>query len=1366
MTPSTTGDPLPGDPRRQADATLRAYSYQILRTIEAWLNLKQEQILFVECAEDFDTIGSGTAVATQVKYSQSSFSLATEDAKSAINHYWELRARAGPCIKFVFLTRAAVAIERPAILKGYTGVSLWRKAALGDSSAAESLRSYLSAVFEGNDSLRDFLHASTSEELIHALVQPVEWLTDEPDSAEIVENIRRGLVHHGELGGYAPSTSASALPRLYFHCWEVAQRKEAGQRKLTREDFLLAFDEATSVRIPLKSGSLEELISKLLIPQELPISVSLSPHPWLSEVPPLPVPVVARAQVVEPVLTALGQGKTVILAGTVGKGKTTIAKLVLMQSRSKSLWIGLSGRNLDFAERAIWAAGSFIEQSGTGYLIVVDDIDLEAAFPQPLWTSLAKLYRASRTSACGLLLTTQGIPKERLDSRILSIDPSIHTVPDLDEDEIKGLLRDLGCPDDGRLGQWSAIARMHTSGHPKLVHVFALDLRDKGWPSPSPKDILSPPASVQGQRTGERLIATKSLDPVQLDYLYLLSMTGGLFSREFALNLGQRMPRLREPGTVLDSFVGRWIESEGGDIFRVTSLLAKEAERAWPEEKVRHAHVDLFDCYFSSRKIDVSNVLEIFLHAFAGKDGQRLSRYVVGLVRCPENAQPHVMRELRSLVYVARGAGERAVPFDATASRLVRLLQFRIASQEMPGELERICSQWSWEIDQEREGEARDRERLLWALSVAINLTDSIPPGIIMQALAVVQKMTTAGRPRLRLPELPLILRPDSQTDQEGDLLAFLFSIFDFRCKSIGYLETLLNALLNVEGGLRKRMLAAAELPVFQGSFMVDAAWVGESQKEQPDWVRVLAVMQRVSALAREWGAHRLGLSAARAASIVHDEYLNDRTSALSAIEEGQKQFGASEFLEAQLGNIHFRHGEYAKALAVWKHCLAFDTGSAGNRLTDPMLFRKAALAAAQESDLELSAELFTLAAHWSERVGLAGLRPGFLFDASLVSFRSGTFDLMDESLLEAVRGIQGHPDPERDFRAFARQKLGGHVTLWILEQLRGHGLHNRLQEPPVGLCSNPDLHHGIKKLPASPCELSIAHLVEIEHRLRRRVRAIEAFSPVIESCQIPAMRMIIGMVSIEQTFRSTDFAPLLRLLVSYREEYWRSRAQTRLGQSIVQAFHGQTEQKDRQGEAGAQYFLICALTVHRLGGGSTDTLFDAWRSSVPPSDTMSDALRQIREGIGVPFEKARMVLTNKNADAYERLCAAHVILSSPPENPKLTAFAQIALLAWMFPSPARDALVESIGRLSAAYSKHWQVYIQQPALLAMPRISVPTLREALSMPLDGARKLVALVEAASFASGVNVPADLMQWLRTILEETASGVYRTPGSSE
>ncbi|MBN1445411.1 MAG: hypothetical protein JW957_04825 [Candidatus Omnitrophica bacterium] len=53
--------------RRQASATIREYAYQILNSVYAWLELKDDESLFLESAEDFDAVADEKATVAQVK---------------------------------------------------------------------------------------------------------------------------------------------------------------------------------------------------------------------------------------------------------------------------------------------------------------------------------------------------------------------------------------------------------------------------------------------------------------------------------------------------------------------------------------------------------------------------------------------------------------------------------------------------------------------------------------------------------------------------------------------------------------------------------------------------------------------------------------------------------------------------------------------------------------------------------------------------------------------------------------------------------------------------------------------------------------------------------------------------------------------------------------------------------------------------------------------------------------------------------------------------------------------------------------------------------------------------------------------------
>lgn len=75
------------DPKRQAIASIEGYTYQIWQSIYKWITLKENEVLFLEGAEDYDVIGPEGAKTVQVKSTQSSFTLRSKKILEAINNF-------------------------------------------------------------------------------------------------------------------------------------------------------------------------------------------------------------------------------------------------------------------------------------------------------------------------------------------------------------------------------------------------------------------------------------------------------------------------------------------------------------------------------------------------------------------------------------------------------------------------------------------------------------------------------------------------------------------------------------------------------------------------------------------------------------------------------------------------------------------------------------------------------------------------------------------------------------------------------------------------------------------------------------------------------------------------------------------------------------------------------------------------------------------------------------------------------------------------------------------------------------------------------------------------------------------------------
>ena len=170
--------------------SLRGYSYQMLRSIETWLDLCEGEMLVLEGAEDLDRIGPDGATVEQVKDTAGSgnITLRSQGVLEAISNFWEhLRRNPGRQLRFRFLTTAGVGRERNRPLGlDEPGLELWRRIQAVPASKdalywATAIQSFLKDQELLPGELRDWLGAATPEEFVARIVLPMEWVTGWPD---------------------------------------------------------------------------------------------------------------------------------------------------------------------------------------------------------------------------------------------------------------------------------------------------------------------------------------------------------------------------------------------------------------------------------------------------------------------------------------------------------------------------------------------------------------------------------------------------------------------------------------------------------------------------------------------------------------------------------------------------------------------------------------------------------------------------------------------------------------------------------------------------------------------------------------------------------------------------------------------------------------------------------------------------------------------------------------------------------------------------------------------------------------------------------------------------------------------------------
>lgn len=257
MTPADRPEPLRADSRRQAISSIRGYAYQLWSSVHAWLELLDDQILFLERAEDFDVARVGETTAVQVKTSASPITLRSRDIVAAANNFWKLRtANAARVISLRFLTTARFGIEQGQPFgENIAGLDLWNRSR-SDASLIPELAAFLTTLPEVDRSLAVFLSECDDHERIRVeLIQPITWVTRARGLRYVKEAVRRKLVSLGDSREVRPSEAAAVADRLFAEV--VSSITDTADRSLDRARLLMVFEDATTTRVP--SGELHRL---------------------------------------------------------------------------------------------------------------------------------------------------------------------------------------------------------------------------------------------------------------------------------------------------------------------------------------------------------------------------------------------------------------------------------------------------------------------------------------------------------------------------------------------------------------------------------------------------------------------------------------------------------------------------------------------------------------------------------------------------------------------------------------------------------------------------------------------------------------------------------------------------------------------------------------------------------------------------------------------------------------------------------------------------------------------------------------------------------------------------------------------------
>jgi tetratricopeptide (TPR) repeat protein len=1062
---------LINDPKREATSSMRGYVYQAYQSVFAWMRLAEHEVLYLEGAEDFDVHEADKVTATQVKDTAASgtLTLRSPDVVEAINNFWGHKQRnPDKTITFRFLSTALPGQEKGVSFGSIgKGLEYWASVARDEQIAITPLREFLLDL-PLHDPLKEFLRESDDITIRHQLIRGINWDTGSKPIDALVPSIKDQLVVHGDRKGVDSYHSEKVLDTLLRRVAELLTSK--GERRLSYADFCRAFDEATLELMPrgeaavLRGGFTSQLYLLSQAGTSPVLNDLMKAPPVLGEPLPLVRGAAQRERLVTDLAGVLRCHGAIILHGSTGLGKTSLARLLTDKIGGSWVWGGFRGRNpIQIADHLRRAA---FEIKALGILpkLVLDDLD---------FGSMAKYEREfivlvfSVINSGGTVIMTgpSQCPTDLLNKLWLS-EKCDQEVPYLDEEDVTTIVINHGLEERQKLKQWSRVIWLTTQGHPQLVHARIRNLQSKGWP---PVEELSwlQTTDLEEQRTSSRRRLMDEIPSENARSLaYRLSLMMERFPRQLALDLAQLLPPLPMPGEAFDCLVGPWIERVGEDSYRVSPLLQNEGNKVLSAPETKAVHEAIALRILGRKTVSPIEVGMAFIHALVGKSEGALIQLARGIIF----SEPETLRAVGDVVSwiptMALEPGQQLYRENPMVDLILRLAQYRITAACRQGEKALVIMDRTFELLDQAKDVRPDKMSSIMAYSAFLNTIEiPIPPRRSVDMLSRLMDLADDEK------AFSEIVHNFKKMEKLGVPMAglspfqTLFSLEAARITGLDDLDELLSALEHLSPEKRTHLVyvfSYEDESIQVADLLIGTAWVRDASRDHLEVKKAITVLGRALELGRAWQVHALSRAAYVAMSVIYDEYGNASQAALDALDKADAELGADDArVLNQRAKVLLHLKENRKALPLFESALA----SSNLPKTDQTFAcRSAGIAAARLGDWSAAERFFLLGASKYDQGGLLhGMSVGLKADAAFARWKQGRVGEALTLYAEVLKHLESIPF-DKDLKSRHLHALVRHSIAWI------HGADRRLTdremvEPPPGACSNQEPHGGLKDL-------------------------------------------------------------------------------------------------------------------------------------------------------------------------------------------------------------------------------------------------------------------------------------------------------------
>ncbi len=1318
---------LVSDPARQAQDTLRGYIYQILRSILVWLDLSDDEQLFLEGAEDLDRIKGTQALTEQVKDTAGSgnITLRTASIADAINNFWTHRTRNPDiAIRYRYVTTSGIGIEQNSPFDcGRAGLDLWNslRAEAYDPANEGQVVAIARLLLDGGKlsaPLRQFIAEASPTELLEQVIRPIEWMAGQQDGDALVRTIKDRLVEHGATSSIAPADAELAFDALYTAAFDAAKQKDG--IPLNRAQYLRIFASATGVHVPKQD--LLTLMRAALSAGGGDLAVREQPLA-LEGAPPLPSKYFRRAANEQALRTGMLAG-TVLLHGSTGSGKTLIAASTLFDV--EPLWLTLRDLSPGEVKARLVAASEQLRKDATARTLVVDDLDT-LADPRAIAGALAALWNSLEAIGGRLLVTSDRRLPDRL-AQAVQLDPTREfEMQPFDAGEIDTFLQENGCPGD-RAKLWSKVLEVSTQGHPQLVNARVRTLAAKNFPKPNHSDLLATTSDLDPIKFEARRLISELPDSAR-ELLLRASLMTGRLSRKRLISIGRLQDTISEPGSAVDIIAGPWLEETEDGEYRVSPLARGVADELRGQDWTKAMHEQLAWTYLLDRTVSPWDISSILMHCYIAGTAGPLVYVTQGMFSASDDTWAAVGEACEFYTGLGLDASS-PLPFSRAIDVFVfRILQYRIAAEKNPETALRIAHKIEEEFDAAPEDESRQFFRFLF-LSQFLSVLKVRHPIAIIVARSL-EFFDVAKTVETTYPErLAKVGLEDEEGLPAGTYVQFAGLRLFSQIQDIDEFTALIEALdgRTVEDACA--ILNSIGALDDTASVLIERFWLSEHQSKAIGWSAFREKLRNAFDFSAKVGAASMARAIAPVLLRMINEDIGDPQGAIAEAGDLEVVAGTDPIYICAVAKVTSDAGNFPKARQLWRDALPRWPRSEDD-IGCAFAYRSAAIGCARNDEWAEAVEYFDEARSLIKEGSRATFTIGLQMDAALARFMGGDRGGAVREFGQVVSALEPMQAEYQSEPLLSLQRRSGGTLSATVGWTAGERTDEEMMNL-VGMCSNLDPF--VTDAPiAPPLDTLRLDLIRLELACGASVDGSMKEAPALRASPYMSFRAASGPVLFELAQRTLDFSDIvidgtrmLDALAMLAEQIAMN------DRDVMRVDDG----KARDWTEDADEILVAHVVVATFALAAADQLdrlpVARWRADAAahPQGGRVEQLVDHIEGLFITgtVDAWGTVLKCPSTDWSHHAISALAVTLLERLAPDALLVAQ-SLWVHYFREPHHRQLAEHYVTYIA--SRQWAELMKSPAMFNSSESTIQPLVKAIAAPGQGWSKLRTILQAA-----------------------------------